>query len=303
MKKTILAFLMLTSVARAGDINPALIDMALPASPAPAQLEFDSYVKWVRPLLVTKDRDSYSAFTPLVFDWYKEESQRDSLPPEVYADPGKIYVALDRPLRQTIEMEQAGEIEEGNTVGAEVYAEFDATVDQALTTMMFLWGRPVGKTEGRTYPAPSPFNRRVEYQAPLPQMGPGVFANLTLRRDGGIVKNLADRYLVIVRGDKDRGYTVVMQYLKPALTTPTQQCIAIAILRPLPNGKVAYKISTRFQGQNYKVLGNVSIGRSQIGFNRAKVRAVAEEFGKKIKEYRDTGTIRDRAADIEWGKD
>jgi hypothetical protein len=302
MKALLSALLLVTGIAQAAEKNPALIDMDLPARPAPAVLEYDSYVEWVRPLLVTKGKDSFSAFTPYVFEWYKEESQRSTLPADVYNDPGKIFVSFDRPIRQTDELEGAGEIEVGNTVGAEVYAEFEATLDQALDAMLFTWGKPVGKNEGKTFPAPSPFGRRVDYFSPLAQLGAGAYANLTLRRDGGIVKDIADRYVLLVRGDKVNGYTVVMQFIKPALNSPSQQCIAIAILRPLPGGKISYRISTRFQGQNYKMLGNVSIGRSQIGFNRGKVRAIAEEYGKRIKELRETGKISEKPTNIEWGK-
>jgi len=302
MKTLSLLILFLVTPLQAGELSPALIDMNFSARPAPTKLELKSYTEWVMPFLQDKGINRYSAFTPLVFDWYQEEMQREGLPPEVYEDPAKIYVAVDRPLRQTIELEEAGEIEEGNTVGGEVYAELDATLEQALTTMLYSWGKPVGKGEGRTYPAASPFARRVEYISPLPQLGEGAFANLTLRREGGIVKDIADRYIVLVRGDKQNGFTVVMQYVKPALKTLTQQVFAMAILKPTRDGKVAYRISTRFQGQNYKMLGNVSIGRSQIGFNRAKVRAVAEEYARRIEEYKTTGRIVDRNADIEWGK-
>jgi hypothetical protein len=285
------------------DRNPALIEMEGLPGPAPAELELDSYLDWAAPILQREDGlDSISAFTPFIFEWYEEEKGRDSLPPEVYSDPGRIHVNVDRPLRQTIELEEFGEIEEGNTVGAEVYAELEGTVDQALEAMLFLWGKPVGKESGLTYPSTAPFGRRVEYFAPLPELGPGAYANLTLRRDGGIIRDLADRYILLVRGDSTSGYTVVMQYVRPALRTTTQRVFAMALLRPLGDGKVSYRISTRYQGQSYKVLGNVSIGRAQIGFNREKIRAVAEEYRARINELRETGTIKDRKTNIEWGR-
>lgn len=282
--------------------NPALIDMrGGPDRPAPVELSFDSYAEWVKPLL--QDSGSFSAFTGRVFDWYEQEKGRD-LPGEVSRDPGRIFVNVDRPLQQTIELEEAGEIEEGNTVGAEAYVEMDGTTDQALAALLMLWGKPLDAEEGFTYPAPSPFGRRIEYSAPMPEWGPGAYANVTLRRDGGIVNDLADRYLVLVRGNSQEGFTVVMQYVKPAspYETQTQQVFAIGIIRPGSTGKVTYRISTRYQGQSYKVLGNVSIGRAQIGFNRAKVREAMEAYRDRVKELKETGTIRQRKSNIEWGK-
>jgi hypothetical protein len=300
MKLLLGLWLIFCPLALAEEKNPALIEMEDgEAIQAPERLELESYSNWINPLL--EDFESYSAFTPKVFEWY-EEQLRTALPEEVYKDPGKIYVNVERPLRQTIEMEENGDIEEGNTVGAEVYAEMDGNVEQALEAMLYVWGKPVGASAGKTHPAPSPFSRRVEYFAPLPQFGEGVFANLTLRRDGGIIKDLSDRYFFLVRGNKETGFTVLMQYRRPALKTYSKQCIAIAMLQPLPNGKTAYRISTRYQGQSYKILGNIGIGRSQIGFNREKVRAVAEEYNKRIVELKTTGTIKDKKSDIEWGE-
>jgi hypothetical protein len=297
----LIAIALLSLLAVAAEKNPALIDMETGAKrPAPAELELASYEAWARSILPSQD--TFSAFTPYVFEWYEEERQRASLPAEVSQDPDKIYVRTDRPIRQTDELEGSGEIEEGNTVGAEVYAEYDCTVEQALEAMMYVWGKPTGAGEGETFPPANPYNRRVEYFAPLPEMGEGAYANMTMRKDGGIVKDIFDRYVLLVRGNKERGYTVVMQYVKPALATHTKQVFAIALLTPLANGKTAYRISTRYQGQSYKVLGNISIGRSQIGFNKAKIKNVAYEYGLRIKELKETGSIKDKKTDIGWGK-
>ncbi|MCO5141707.1 MAG: hypothetical protein M9962_01300 [Oligoflexia bacterium] len=299
MKKIIgiLGLLLLVNTAYA-DKNPALIDMdSAPVSPSPAALEEESYMEWIEPIYEWAGGNPYSAFTPLVFEWYREEKDR-GLPSEVFEDPGKVFVNVNRPLQQTIELEDAGEIEVGNTVGAEVYAQMDGTVDEALEAMVFRWGKPVGATEGKTYPPGGAFARRVEYFSPISNWGDGAYANLSLRRDGGIVKDLADRYLFLVKGDSQKGYDVVMQYLKSGGKTPTQQCFAIAIIRPEAPGKVSYKISTRFQGQSYKVLGNVSIGRKNIGFNVEKVRAIQVEYMGMLDELKKTGTIQDKPTDI-----
>ena len=303
MKALVLALGLAAGLNAYAEKNPALLDMQTGVSnPAPAVLSEKAYVAWANPLLDQEDGSfAYSAFTPHVFSWYEQEKGRDSLPKEVSADPEKIFVSFDKPIRETDALEASGEIEEGNTVGAELYAEMDGTVDQGLEAMKFLWGKPVGKEEGFSYPAPSPFSKRVEYFAPNADWGPGAYANLTLRRDGGIVKDLSDRYIFLVRGNSKDGYTVLMQYARPGGKTYSQACIAIAILKPMAGGKFSYRISTRYQGQNYKVLGNISIGRAQIGFNKEKVRAVAVEYRDRINELRTTGSIKNRAGSIKWG--
>jgi hypothetical protein len=297
--KTLIIALLLAPVAALAS-NPALIDMQTGVSnPAPATLDYASYTAWSAPLL--SGSDSVSAFTPKIFEWY--QSEKDSpLPAAVYSDPQRISVNVARPIAETDAFEDTGEITEGNTVGAEVYAEQTGTIDQALNTMLFRWGKPANASEGQAYPPGGPFGKRTDYLAANSDWGLGAFASLTMRRNGGIVSDLFDRYLVLVRGDSVKGYDVLMQYVKPGGDTSTEKCFAIAILRPLANGKVSYKISTRYQGQVYKMLGNISIGRSQVGFNVSKVRAVQVESNGMLKELQDTGTIKDHKSDIEYGK-
>lgn len=292
-----------SGIAIAATKNPALIDVETgKVRPAPEEISFDAYLEWAQPILnPAPGVDVTSAFMPYVFEWYENEKNR-GLPPEVSADADKIFVNVERPLAETVELEEAGEIEEGTTVGAEVYAEMEGTPKELLEAMLFRWGKPAGKEEGFTYPSGGPFARRIDYFAPVADWGPNVFASLSLRRDGGIVKDIADRYLVLVRGDETRGYDVLMQFLKPAGKTSTTRVFAITIIRPLGNGKSSYKISTRYQGQSYKVLGNVSVGRANIGFNVDKVRDVQLDYAKQLKELRETGTIRDKKTDIEFGK-
>ncbi|MGZ3651550.1 MAG: hypothetical protein ACXVB9_04545 [Bdellovibrionota bacterium] len=293
-----LALAFFSSAARA-DKNPALIDVQNGVSrPAPADLNLATYMAWAAPIL--KGADAVSAFTPKVFEWYQNEKDR-GLPQEVYNDPQRIYVNVQRPLAETQALEDSGDITEGNTVGAEVYAEETGTVSQALTAMLFRWGKPAGAADGHTYPPGGPFSKRVDYFAANPDWGPQAYSSLSMRRDGGILQNISDRYLVLIRGDATKGYDVLMQYVKPSVETPTEKCFAIAIIRPLGNGKTSYKISTRYQGQVYKILGSIKIGRDQIGFNVQKVRGVQVETAAMLKEFQDTGTIKDHKTDIEFG--
>jgi hypothetical protein len=300
MKPLVLSLLaILLPLSASADKNPALIDMQTgKPRPAPAELTLAAYQAWVTPLL--QGADAWSAFTPKVFEWYQNEKDR-GLPKEVFEDSQHIYVNVARPLAETDDFERNGDITEGNTVGAEVYAEQSGTVKQALDTMLFRWGKPSGAAEGHTYPPGGNFQKRVDYFAANADWGPGAFGSLTMRRNGGILKSLFDRYLVLVRGDDVKGYDVVMQYVKPGGDTPTEKCFAIAMIRPLSNGKVSYKISTRYQGQSYKILGGVKIGREQIGFNVQKVRAIQVEANQLLKELQDTGAIHDRKTDIEFG--
>lgn len=281
------------------DLNPALVDMQTgKVNPAPAELTLEAYQAWVAPYV--KGSDAMSAFTPKIFEWYQVEKDR-ALPPEVYKDPQHIYVNVARPLQETDALEKGGDITEGNTVGAEVYAEQTGTLKQALDTMLFRWGKPTGAAEGKTYAPGGNFQKRVDYYAANPEWGPNAFASLSMRRNGGIIADLSDRYIVLVRGDETRGYDVLMQYVKPGGGTSTEKCFAIAMLRALPGGKVAYKISTRYQGQNYSILGSIAIGRAKVGFNPANARNLQIESNGMLKELQDTGTIKDRKSDIEFG--
>lgn len=208
MKNLFLSLLFLSAPAFA-EQNPALIDMKTGTSrPAPADFQLASYQAWVTPLL--KATDAWSAFTPKVFEWYQQEKDRP-LPAEVYKDPQRILVNVTRPLQETDDFEKSGDITEGNTVGAEVYAEQTGTIQEALNTMLFRWGKPTNAAEGKTYPPGGNFQKRVDYFAANPDWGPNAFATLTMRRNGGLLQNLFDRYILLIRGDDTKGYDVLMQ--------------------------------------------------------------------------------------------
>ncbi len=278
-----------TAIASAA-LNPALVGMTTGKNnPAPTALENSSYMAWATPIL--KSSDAVSAFTTNVFTWFNTERDRD-LPSQVYQDRNKIYVNVDRPLQETSDLEDQGEIEEATTIGAEVYAEMDGAPAQVLEAMLFRWGKPVGQWEGTTNPPPSPYSKRVEYFAANQEWGTGAYVNQSIRQNGGFANDLNDRYLVLVRGSAQKGYDVLMQFVKAGGTTGTTKCFALASIRPIGDGtKSAYKISTRYQGQNYKILGSVSLGRSQIGFNPQKAREVQMDFIRMLQELKATGTI------------
>lgn len=275
----------------ASNLNPALEGMLTgKKNPAPAVMEKNSYIAWSAPLL--QSNNAVSAFMENVFDWYSAEKDR-ALPSQVYQDRNKIFVRVDRPLQETIDLENQGEIEVATTIGAEVYAEMDGTPSQVLEAMLFRWGKPVGQIEGSTTPPPSPYTKRVEYFALNAEWGAGSYVNQSIRQNGGMVNDLNDRYMVLVRGNAQNGYDVLMQFVKAGGMTSTTKCFAISTIRPVGDGtKTAYKISTRYQGQSYKIFGSVGLGRSQIGFNPQKAREIQLDFSRMLLELKSTGSIR-----------
>ncbi len=263
---------------------------------APAELSEDAYRRWAEPLLNATGTDRTSPFTAKIFAWY-EANKNTGLPAEVAKDPQKIYADVATAKAETIKLETDGEINKYIAAGANVYAEMEGTTDQALETTLFLWGKPVGKSEGRTKPEASPtHSKRVDYLEPNEKFGPGAFANLEIRRNGGIVRDLSDHYLILVRGNSVKGYDVLMQFVAPEGKTETTAVLAIAIIRPLPNGKVAHKIASRYMGQSYGILG--PIGRDAMGFNQTKVKAIEKRFTDYVNELRTTGTIKDQKNDL-----
>ena len=288
-KNTLSAFVLALIAANASAAkNPALEEMQTGKSRiAPATLNLAEYTAWAAPIL--GPNDSVSAFTEKAFAWLEEERSR-GLPQQVNTDREKIYADTQGPRRETEEMEDAGEIAENVTVGANVYAEMDGSVEQVLEAMLFRWGKPVGASEGSTKPNPKPFSVRTEHFAPNPEWGSNAFVNQSIRQKGGVVNDMNDRYLMLLRGNASDGYEVLMQFVKRGGESDTTQSLGVAIIRPLGNGKTAYKIFTRYMGQNYGFLGGM-IGKGQFGFNQGNVRGVQLDFMRQLKELKEKGKI------------
>jgi hypothetical protein len=262
---------------------------------APTELSLDAYNRWVEPIARPAGRDFTSAFAPKIFAWYEREKNA-ALPGQVNQDPEKIYVDVGTAKAQALALEDSGDIEPYTAAGADVYAVVDGNVDQALEAQLNCWGKPVGQSEGKTKPAPAPFGKRANWFAANPLWGPGAFASLEIRRNGGIIRDLSDRYLLLVRGDSRKGYDVLMQFLGPVGQSGTTNVLAIAVIRPLPNGRASFKISSRYQGQSYAMLGE--IGRNTIGFSQSKVRGIQKSYVDSVAELRDTGKIQDHVNDL-----
>ena len=262
---------------------------------APDQLTMDAYDRWVEPIAKPSGKDFSSAFAPTIFAWYQKEKDAP-LPPQVAQDPDKIYVDVATAKAQALALESSGDIESFTAAGANVYAQVDGNVDQALEAELNVWGKPVGLSEGKTKPAPAPFGKRANWLAPNPAWGSGAYASLEVRKNGGIIYDLSDRYFLLVRGDSVKGYDVLMQFLGPVGSSSTTNVLAIALIRPLPNGKASFKISSRYQGQSYGMLGE--IGRSSIGFSQSKVRGIQKSYVDSVLELRTSGKIKDHDNDL-----
>jgi len=282
--------------ARSNAVNPAL-DGIIDVGPrlAPPRLELSSYQRWADPILKSSGKDYSSAFAERIFAWFEREKS-SPLPPQVQSDPDKIYVNVQGPKAETIEMENNGDIEPYIVAGADVYAELQGNIDQALEAELNIWGKPVGAADGHTKPAPAPFGKRLNYFAPNASWGPGAFASLEIRKNGGIINDLSDRYLLLLRGDSQNGYDILTQFIGPVGYSGTTNVLAMIILRPLPNGKTSFKISSRYQGQSYRFLGET--GRDTIGFSANKVRGIQKSFVDSVVELRSSGKIVDHSNDL-----
>lgn len=288
---SILALLALTTPALAGPAMDGMPDVGTRL--APAELSKEAYLRWAEPLLKAQGTDRTSPFSEKIFAWY-EANKNTGLPSQVGADPQKIYADVATAKAETLALEQAGEMEENVGAGANVYAEIQGTPEQALEATLYLWGKPVGQAGGKTKPAAQPSHSiRADWLEPNPKWGPGAFANLEVRKEGGIVKPLSDHYVILVRGDAVKGYTVLMQFVAPQGQTETTHVLAIAIIKAIGKDKVMHKISSRYMGQKYP-----SILRDTIAFNTSKVRQIEKRFVDYVTELRTTGKIADQVNDL-----
>jgi hypothetical protein len=289
-------FAFLASLSAFATVNPALDGIInVGTRLAPATLTLDSYNRWVEPIAKPAGKDYTSGYAPAIFAWY-ERQQNAPLPPQVNADPEHIYVDVETAKAQALALEASGDVEPYTSAGADTYALVDGTVDQALEAELNVWGKPVGAPEGKTKPAPAPFGKRANWLAPNPLWGAGAYASLEVRKDGGIIYDLSDRYLLLVRGDSSKGYDILMQYIGPVGQTSTTNVLAIAMIRPAPNGKASFRISSRYQGQSYRFLGD--IGRNTIGFSQSKIRGIQKSYVDTVHELRTTGKIADHVNDL-----
>lgn len=228
--------------------------------------------------------------------------------PEVWrrlqASSDKILIDVDAAKWQNMEVEinPAISVPKRATVGFDGYAIIDAPIDAVLGIYQFRNGVPARMRElnmdsARVYPLDGLFNyRREESYVFDAAWGPGAYFNRSykMRANRSFVRDLMDSYANIVRGDATRGYDVIFQLLgkgcPAASELPANKCatetkanFTIVMLRPLPDGKTAYKISGRFIGQSYGL--PITDGVNTIGFDVSKFRSGQVEFGEQSKAF------------------
>lgn len=252
---------------------------------APEQVERASYRAWLGEIGSVE-----SPFLDYLFDWLESELPR-ALPAEVAEDPEHIFVSVDRPLAETIELENAGDLEAGITYGLETYALVDVPVEIALETLLFKWGKPIGEREGTTYPVDTVYGFRQE--SIEAKWGLRTYQTTTTKANGGLAKDQRDIYSLMVRGDATRGYVVVGGFLKPNGNTTTSASMSMMLFLPTSDGKTEFRVSGRHMGQSYKFFG-IEYGRRNFGFNKERIRAGQKEFIDSMYELKRTGKIRER---------
>lgn len=256
-----------------------------PKPAPPVVLEKNSYASWLNSI-----QSAVSPFNDQIFFWF-EEQKRVPLPDAVFRDPEKLYVSVERPLQETISLEEAGDIETGVTYGFEAYAIIDAPVNVAYEALMYKWGKPVGKPQGTTRPNDTVYGYRLEEL--IEQWGVGNYYNRSTKTNGGIAKDQHDLFTLLTRGNERDGYVLIGNFSNAFGPTATTSSISVVTFRPMPDGKTDYRVSSRHLGQSYAFFG-IEFGRRNYGFNRDRIRTGVKEFISIVDELKRTGNIKDK---------
>jgi hypothetical protein len=249
----------------------------------PAQLTRESLRTWLAKL------HDPSPFYDAIFDWYDEQLTIPR-PSQVDTDPDKLFVRVDRAMAQAIKVEDAGDAEEGTTVGFEAYCRVDVPIAIALETMLFFCGKPVGKDQGDTYPFDTVFSQ--SHCTLEKRWGDGNYVWRTAQIGGGAVQDVRDENVVLLRGNAADGFVLFTSFTGPAGdTTTTTQCM-IGMLRSLSANSTEYRQYLQRNGQSYKIFG-LDFGRKTYGFNAARVRQVEKPLAAAMVELKTTGKIKE----------
>ncbi len=274
MKKTLnilaLGFLSLSAPAFAAD--------------APVEINRASYGEWLDSIgSVT------SPYLEPVFDWFEEQATKP-FPAEVAIDPDHILVSVERPLQETIEAEEMGDVEKGVTYGLESYLLIDAPVNVVLETILFRWGKPIGATSGVTYPIDNVYSYRQEKLEPFWGQA---YRTETVLRGGGFAKDQNDVCSLVVRGNNESGYILVGSFFGPNGRTASTSSLTVITMNPTADGKTEYRVSARYTGQSYMTFG-LEFGRRNYGFNVSRIRQGQKDFMNMVQELKNTGKISER---------
>lgn len=255
---------------------------------APERIERTSYLRWLHDI-----GSNQSPYESAIFAWY-EEQRNAPLPAEVAADPDHLFVTVDRPLAKTIELEEAGDVNPAVTYGLETYGILDADIQTTLETILFRWGKPVGATEGVTYPTDTVYGSRQE--SLNLKWGPSSYRTITKKSGGGVAKDMNDVFSLLVREDGAGGYDLIGNFFGPnggRNQTQTTSSITIISIRPTNDGKTEYRVAGFQTGQSYSFFG-IEFGRRNFGFNRDRIRTGQKEFFDQVAELKNTGKITER---------
>jgi len=264
---------------------PLLISSALAASAAPAFVDRSGYAEWLAQI-----GSKRSPYYENLFRWL-DEQVASPLPAEVHRDPDRLWVTVDRPLRETILAEESGAVHPAVTYGLEAYAVIDAPIETVLQTILFRWGKPLKLPEGVTYPIDTVFSFREEKLSR--RWDPNSYQAVTTLRGGGLAKDQNDVSSLLVRGSEEQGYLITAQFLAPNGKTLSTSSMSFVWIRPLAGGKTDFRVSGRYTGQSYLVFG-IDFGRRNYGFNLARLRVAQLDFIAMVGELRKTGKIRER---------
>ncbi len=209
----------------------------------------------------------------------------------------KIYVDVNRALAETLSKEKDGDLEKYRTIAFDIYAIVPTSIDSILKAYLYLHGLPTagfnGSNTAETYPPDSLFDHRKETMENRSAFwGEGSYLNHSTKKDANqfFVEDINATYAILKRGNKNDGYDLIIQFLGLSCTPSNQSSIkectttvkshsTVLMVRPIDENHTAYKITSRFVGQEQSILL-----RRTVGFNKEKFYSGTMNIIKKAKE-------------------